>query len=44
MNWMLLLALGAAGALAFLIGIAVATTVYALPRPRRFGFEVRKDD
>ncbi|GAA2871732.1 uncharacterized membrane-anchored protein YhcB (DUF1043 family) [Aminobacter niigataensis] len=44
MSWPLVLMLCAAGSIAFLIGIAVGTVIYALPRPRLFGFEVRNDD
>lgn len=38
--WMLCFA----GGLTFLITLAIGAILYALPRPRRFGFEVRNDD
>jgi len=44
MSWTLLAMLCFAGALTFLVGIAVGVVIYALPRPRLFGFEVRYDD
>lgn len=44
MSWLLFFALCFAGASAFLVGVAVAALVYLMPRPRRFGFEVRNDE
>lgn len=44
MSWALFILLCFAGALAFLIGLAIGAVSLLLPRPRRFGFDVRNDE
>lgn len=44
MTWLSLVLLGAAVAVALLIGLAIAAVMFALPRPRNLGhFGLRRD-